>query len=101
MLILTRKLGESINIGKDIKILVVDIKRNQVRIGVEAPLSTAVHRNEIYDRIKLQNLASINHTAKSNIEPLGKFLLSGDINTKTNHKALILKNLKKSEKNEI
>jgi carbon storage regulator len=47
MLILTRKLGESITIGKDIKITILDIKGKYVRVGVEAPRNVAVHREEI------------------------------------------------------
>lgn len=47
MLILTRKLGESITIGEDIKITMLDIKGKYVRVGVEAPRDVAVHREEI------------------------------------------------------
>ena len=56
MLILTRKIGESIAIGDDVKIQIVDIKGRQVRIGIEAPADTAVHREEVYRRIQEQNL---------------------------------------------
>ncbi|MFH1207044.1 MAG: carbon storage regulator CsrA [Patescibacteria group bacterium] len=52
MLILTRKLGESITIGDDIKISVVGIYGRQVRIGIEAPTQVAVHREEIYVKIR-------------------------------------------------
>ena len=55
MLILTRKLGESINIGDDIKISVLGIHGRQVRIGVEAPLNVVVHREEIYVKIQEEN----------------------------------------------
>ena len=51
MLILSRKLGESIVIGDDINITVLGVTGNQVRIGVDAPKSVAVHREEIYQRI--------------------------------------------------
>ncbi|OGP70064.1 MAG: carbon storage regulator [Deltaproteobacteria bacterium RBG_13_47_9] len=56
MLILTRKLGESIAIGDDIKITFLDIKGKQLRIGIEAPKNVSVHRNEIYQAIQEQNL---------------------------------------------
>lgn len=56
MLILTRKLGESITIGNDIKITFLDIKGKQLRIGIEAPKHVSVHRSEIYQAIQEQNL---------------------------------------------
>ena len=56
MLILTRKLGESIAIGDDIKITFLDIKGKQLRIGIEAPKHVSVHRDEIYQAIQEQNL---------------------------------------------
>ena len=52
MLILTRRVGESIMIGEDVTITVLGVKGNQVRIGINAPKTTAVHREEIYERIK-------------------------------------------------
>lgn len=55
MLILTRKLGESINIGEDIKISVLGIHGRQVRIGIDAPLDVVVHREEIYVKIQEEN----------------------------------------------
>ena len=55
MLILTRKIGESLMIGDDIKIAVLSIKGNQVRIGVRAPKEVAVHREEVYYRIKKES----------------------------------------------
>jgi carbon storage regulator len=55
MLVLTRKLGESIAIDDHIKIVVVQIKGKQVRLGVEAPQETRVHREEIYKAIQEQN----------------------------------------------
>ncbi len=56
MLILTRKLGESITIGDDIRITFLEAKGKQVRIGIEAPPHIAVHREEIYQLIREQNI---------------------------------------------
>jgi len=58
MLILTRKLGERITIGDDIAITLLEIKGTQVKLGVEAPRSIAIHRQEIYERIRKENLGS-------------------------------------------
>lgn len=52
MLILTRRVGETLMIGDDVVVNVLGVKGNQVRIGVEAPKDVAVHREEIYDRIQ-------------------------------------------------
>lgn len=52
MLILTRRVGETIKIGEDITVTVLGVKGNQVRVGVGAPRDVAVHREEIYERIQ-------------------------------------------------
>lgn len=51
MLILTRRVGETLMVGDDVKVTVLGVKGNQIRIGIEAPKEIAVHRQEIYDRI--------------------------------------------------
>jgi carbon storage regulator len=58
MLILTRKLGEKINIGDDITVTLVEIKGTQVKLGIEAPKTIEIHRQEIYERIREENLCS-------------------------------------------
>jgi len=55
MLVLTRKLGESVTIGDDVKITVIDIKGRQVRLGIEAPRNMTIHREEIYAKIHEEN----------------------------------------------
>jgi carbon storage regulator len=55
VLVLTRKVGDVIAIGDDIKIVVMSIKGKQVRLGIEADKSTVVHREEIYQKIKQEN----------------------------------------------
>ena len=55
MLILTRRIGESLRIGDEVSVTVLGIKGSQVRIGVNAPKSVSVHREEVYDRINDEN----------------------------------------------
>ena len=55
MLLLTRKLGENIRIGDDVKITIVEVKGNHVKLGIDAPPSVKVHREEIYERIQEEN----------------------------------------------
>ena len=55
MLILTRRVGETLMIGDEVTVTVLGVKGNQVRVGVNAPRDVAVHREEIYERIKLED----------------------------------------------
>jgi carbon storage regulator len=58
MLILTRRVGETIMVGSDVTVTVLGVKGNQVRIGINAPKNVAVHREEIYERIKAEHAAA-------------------------------------------
>ncbi|MEX0798634.1 MAG: carbon storage regulator CsrA [Bacteriovoracaceae bacterium] len=62
MLVLTRKLGESIAIDDHIKIVVVQIKGKQVRLGIKAPKETKIHREEVYQAIQDQNTEAAKST---------------------------------------
>lgn len=55
MLILTRRVGETLMIGNEVTVTVLGVKGNQVRIGVNAPKDVAVHREEIFERIKRED----------------------------------------------
>ena len=63
MLVLSRQRDETIMIGDDIELTVVDIRGDKVRLGINAPTHIAVHRKEIYDAIKRENeqAATLNH----------------------------------------
>lgn len=68
MLILTRRISESVIIGDDVKITVLGVKGNQVRLGIDAPKTVSVHREEIYERIQQEK----NDTPKDkSAEPTG------------------------------
>ena len=73
MLVLTRKLGESIAIDDNIKIVVVQIKGKQVRLGIKAPKETKIHREEVYQAIQDQNTEAV-QASMSDIARLGEFL---------------------------
>lgn len=80
MLILTRKQGESITIGDDIKVTVLGVYGRQVRLGVEAPLKVIVHREEVYLKIKEENRKA--RTIRSNLMDLAR-LIKGKVQGKS------------------
>ncbi len=71
MLILTRKVGESINIGNDIKVTVVSLEGGQVRLGIEAPRDIIVHREEIFNKILEENRQAAK-TSKIDLKAIAK-----------------------------
>ncbi len=66
MLVLTRRRGESVTIGPDIRVVVLGLKSGQVRLGIEAPPAVAVHREEVYARIQEENRLA----AKTDVVPI-------------------------------
>ena len=73
MLILTRKLGQSITIGDEIKVTVLDIHGRQVRLGITAPQRVTVHREEIYQRIQEENARAAT-TSTGDLEQIKKMV---------------------------
>ena len=74
MLVVTRKLEESIVIGNEIEVVVLRIDKNAVRIGIQAPRHISVHRKEIFEEIKLENIAAA-ATQVPEISTLKKLML--------------------------
>lgn len=73
MLVLTRKLNESIMVGDDVKITIVDVKGDQVKLGITAPRQIAVHREEVYREIQKENQqAALSKPSLENLEKLLK-----------------------------
>jgi carbon storage regulator len=66
MLILTRRVGETIMVGADVKVTVLNVNGNQVRVGVSAPKDVAVHREEVFERIKAEEAG-----AEKGVKPNG------------------------------
>ncbi len=66
MLVLTRKPGESIRIGDEISIVVIEIQRGQVKVAIDAPRDIPVHREEIYELVQDENVKAARHAADSN-----------------------------------
>ncbi len=84
MLILTRKLGESITIGDDIKVTVLGVFGRQVRIGIDAPPKVVVHREEIYVKIQNENRKAATSVKQDlvNVVKMLKTKISGDAQKK-------------------
>ncbi|NMB25631.1 MAG: carbon storage regulator CsrA, partial [Firmicutes bacterium] len=70
MLVLTRKVDESIIIGDNIKIIVVDIRGDQVKVGIDAPREIPVHREEIYAEIQEENLRAAMSGKVANLDKI-------------------------------
>jgi carbon storage regulator len=66
MLILTRKCGESIIIGEDITVTLLSVNGRQIRVGIAAPKNVSVHREEIYKKIKLEEIEGKDGTLSDN-----------------------------------
>ena len=78
MLVLSRKKDEVIIVGDDIEITLVDIRGDQVKIGVSAPRSVSIHRKEIYDAIQQENKAAAQAT-KQSVASLAEVLRKKDV----------------------
>lgn len=69
MLILTRRVGETVMIGDDVTVTVLGVKGNQVRVGINAPKKVGVHREEVYERIKAEQQAESGSEAPPEYAP--------------------------------
>ncbi len=76
MLVLTRRLNQSIKIGDDIEITVVEVRGDQVRLGVNAPRDVSVHRKEVYLQIQQENRAASAAPEGSSLDSLGDAITS-------------------------
>ncbi len=68
MLVLTRRLGESITIGENVRVVIVDIDGNQVKLGIEAPREISIYREELYEKIKGHSFPPIDSKKKVEAE---------------------------------
>jgi carbon storage regulator len=83
MLVLARRLNESIMIGDDVEIVVIDIKGDQVKLGIKAPKKITVHRKEVYDEIRKENIAAVSPGFKpDDLRELSDFFTSNNKNKK-------------------
>lgn len=73
MLVLTRKIDQSIVIGDNIKIIIVDVRGDQVKLGIEAPKDVSVHREEVYEDIQQENRRAV-VSQSINIDELNRLL---------------------------
>ena len=74
MLILTRRVGETVMIGNDVTVTVLGVKGNQVRIGINAPKNVAVHREEIFERIKREQQGDSQSESHGDTKPSAEFV---------------------------
>ena len=65
MLILTRRVGETLMIGDDVTITILGVRGGQIRVGVNAPKNTAVHREEVYEKMRKENAAVASQVSAS------------------------------------
>jgi carbon storage regulator len=79
MLVLTRRIGESIQIGDDIKLTVLAVQGLTVRMGIEAPKHIRVHREEIYEKIVEENRRAAQETSIENLEKLSQWKGVSDV----------------------
>jgi carbon storage regulator len=78
MLVLARRLNESIMIGDEIEIVVIDIKGDQVKLGIRAPKRVTVHRKEVYEEIKRENIAAMDSKFNpENLKELSDYFKKG------------------------
>lgn len=68
MLVLTRKKGQSLMIGHDVEIAIIDIQGDQVRVGISAPKSVSVHRKEVFEEIRQENVQANQHASIADAE---------------------------------
>ncbi len=64
MLVLTRRRGESVMIGDNIRVVVLEVSGDQIRLGIDAPRSVTVHRQEVFDEITQQNVSAASSTKR-------------------------------------
>lgn len=81
MLVLTRKVGEGIAIGDDIKVIVMQVKGKQVRLGIKAGPETVVHREEVYNKIQIENKEA-SRVSKSSVDAASKVFAKDNSKTK-------------------
>ena len=74
MLVLTRKVGESIKINDDVKVTIIELKGKNIRLGIEAPKTTKVYREEVFLKIKQENKTAASTPAKFDPGKINEFV---------------------------